>query len=151
MEIFKTDVLKKEFERIKKENLVQVLKCGYCQKTACRSWHKKFLASCKYYRGTFCKTCHSFNIAKNSLLENTNLNAREYITNFMQDFICLSDETLERNFEVVERAPVEKLHTIKSYHKSEKNRSQVINKKLVSCEKMFYTMKRKSRTFYKKF
>ena len=69
----------------------------------------------------------------------------------MQDFICLSDETLERNFEVVERAPVEKLHTIKSYHKSEKNRSQVINKKLVNCEKMFYTIKRKSRTFYKKF
>ena len=137
MEIFKTDVLKKEFERIKKENLVQVLKCGYCQKTACGSWHKKFLASCKYYRGTFCKTCHSFNIAKNSLLENTNLNAREYITNFMQDFICISDETLARNFEAVERVLVEKLHTIKSYHKSEKIRSQVINKKLVSRKKMF--------------
>ena len=68
----------------------------------------------------------------------------------MQDFICISDETLERNFEVVERIPVEKLHTIKSYHKSEKNRSQVINKKSVSCEKISYTMKGKSRTFYKK-
>ena len=133
-----------------KKNLVQVIKCGYCQKTAYGSWHKKFLASCKYYRETFCKTCHSFNIAKNSLLENTNLNARKYITNFMQDFLCISDETLERNFEVVERVPVEKLHTIKSYHKSEKNRSQVINKKLVSCKKNFYMMKRKLRTFYKK-
>ena len=69
----------------------------------------------------------------------------------MQDFICISDETLERNFEAVERVLVEKLHTIKSYHKSEKIRSQVINKKLVSRKKMFYRMKQKSRTFYKKF
>ena len=134
-----------------KKNLVQVIKCGYCQKTACGSWHKKFLASCKYYRETFCKTCHSFNIAKNSLLENTNLNARKYITNFMQHSLCISDETLERNCEVVERVPVEKLHTIKSYHKSEKNRNQVINKKLVTCEKISYTIKGKSRTFYKRF
>ena len=65
MEIFKTDVLKKEFERFKKENLVQVLKWGYCQKTAYGSWYKKFLASYKYCRETFCKTCHNFNIAKN--------------------------------------------------------------------------------------
>ena len=112
MEIFKTDVLKKEFERFKKENLVQILKCGYCQKTTCGSWHKKFLASCKYCRETFCKTCHNFNIAKNSLLKNADLNAREYIANFIQDFLCISDETLERNFEAVERVSVEKLHTI---------------------------------------
>ena len=151
MEIFKTDVLKKKFERFKKENLVQVLKCGYCQKNACGSWHKKFLASCKYCRETFCKTCHNFNIAKNSLLKNADLNAREYIANFIQDFLCISYETLERNFEAVETVSVEKLHTIKSSHKSGQNRSQVINKKLVSCEKISYTMKGKSRTLYKKF
>ena len=138
MEIFKT-----KFERFQKENLVQVLKCGYCQKTACGSWHKKFLASCKYHRETFCKTCHSFNIAKNSLLENADLNVREYITNFLQDFLCILDETLGRNFEAVERVPVEKLHTIKTYHKSEKNRNQVINKKLVNCKKISYSMKEK--------
>ena len=138
MEIFKT-----KFERFQKENLAQVLKCGYCQKTACGSWHKKFLASCKYRRETFCKTCHSFNIAKNSLLENADLNLREYITNFLQDFLCILDETLGRNFEAVERVPVEKLHTIKTYHKSEKNRNQVINKKLVNCKKISYSMKEK--------
>ena len=111
MEMFKTDVLKKEFERFKKENLVQLLKCGYSQKTAFGSWHKKFLASCKYCKETFCKTCQNFNIAKNSLLENTDLNAREYITNFIQDFLCILDENLERNFEAVERVLVKKLHT----------------------------------------
>ena len=120
MESFKIDVLKKEFEKFQKENLAQVLKCGYCQKTARGSWHKRFLASCKYCRKTFCKTCHCFNIAKNSLLENVDLNVREYITNFLHDFLCILHETLERNFEAVERVPVQKLHTIKSHHKSEK-------------------------------
>ena len=43
MEIFKTDILKKEFERFQKENLVKIVKCGYCQKAACKSWHNKFL------------------------------------------------------------------------------------------------------------
>ena len=43
MEIFKSDILKKEFERFQKENLAEISKCGYCQKTACESCHNKFL------------------------------------------------------------------------------------------------------------
>ena len=118
------------------------------QKTACGSWHKKFLASCKYYREKFCKTCHNFNVAKNTLLKNTDLIAKDYIKNFIKDFLCISNETLKQeNFEV----KIEKLPTVKSYRKSEKNRSQVINKKLVNCEKISYTMKGKPRIFYKKF
>ena len=42
MEIFKTDILKREFERFQKEDLIEILQCGYCQKTACQSFHKKF-------------------------------------------------------------------------------------------------------------
>ena len=118
------------------------------QKTACGSWHKKFLASCKYCREKFCKTCHNFNVAKNTLLKNTDLIAKDYIKNFIKDFLCISNETLKQeNFEV----KIEKLPTVKSYRKSEKNRSQVINKKLVNCEKISYTMKGKPRIFYKKF
>ena len=143
MEIFKTDVLKKEFEKFQKENLIQILECG-CQKTACGSWHKKFLGSCKYCREKFCKTCPNVNVAKNTLLENADLIAKDYIENFIKDFLCISNETLKQeNFEVTKRVPIEKLHTVKSYSRSEKNRSQVI--------KIFYTMKGKSRTFYKKF
>ena len=118
------------------------------QKTACGSWHKKFLASCKYRGEIFCKTSHNFNVAKNKLLENADLIARDYIENFIKDFLCISNETLKQeNFEV----KIEKLPTVKSYRKSEKNRSQVINKKLVNCEKISYTMKGKPRIFYKKF
>ena len=118
------------------------------QKTACGSWHKKFLASCKYCGEIFCKTSHNFNVAKNKLLENADLIAKDYIENFIKDFLCISNETLKQeNFEV----KIEKLPTVKSYRKSEKNRSQVINKKFVNCEKISYTMKGKPRIFYKKF
>ena len=37
MEIFKTDILKKQFERFQKDDLIEVMKCGYFQKTACES------------------------------------------------------------------------------------------------------------------
>ena len=39
MEIFKSNILKKKFERFQKEDLLQILKCDYCQNTACESWH----------------------------------------------------------------------------------------------------------------
>ena len=32
MEIFKSEILKKEFQKFQEEDLLQVLKCGYCQK-----------------------------------------------------------------------------------------------------------------------
>ena len=67
MEIFKSNILKKEFERFQKEDLIEVMKCSYCQKTACKSWHKSFNPSCKYCRETFCKKCHSFNVAKKNI------------------------------------------------------------------------------------
>ena len=129
------------------------MKCGYCQKTACESWHKLFNPSCKYCREKRCKKCHSFNVAKKILLENADSIAKNYIENFIRDFLCISDQTLssiENDFNV-ERVPIKETHTIKSYHKSEKNRIQVTNKKLVDCEKISYTFKGKSRTFYKKF
>ena len=61
MEFLKTDILRKEFERFQKEDLIEILKCGYCQKTSCQSFHNKFLAGCKFCRETFCKNCQKFN------------------------------------------------------------------------------------------
>ena len=55
MEIFKTAILKQEFERFQKEDLIEILKCGYCQKTVCESFHTRFLVSCKFCRKNFCK------------------------------------------------------------------------------------------------
>ena len=150
MEIFKTEIQKKEFERFLKENLVEILKCGYCQKTACESWHNKFLVSCKYCREAFCKPCHNFNIAKETLIKGVDTVAKDYIENFIKDFLCISNQTLEKNFQVSEvvRVPVEKTFNVKSYHKSDKNRSQVVYKKFDNCEKLSYTVKGEPRTFY---
>ena len=87
------------------------------------------------------------------MLTNADSTAKDYIENFIQDFLCISNETLETletDFEVAQRVPNEKSHTVKSCHKSEKNKSQVINKKW-NCEKIFDMIKRKSKTFYKNF
>ena len=42
MEIFKTDILKREFERFQKEDLIKILQCGYCQNPACQSFQAKY-------------------------------------------------------------------------------------------------------------
>ena len=82
--------------------------------------------------------CHNFNVAKNTLLENADLITKEYIENFIKDFLCISNETLKQeNFEVTKRVPIEKLHIVKNYSKSEKNRIQVINKILWKTVKKF--------------
>ena len=138
MQIFKTEILKNEFERFQKEILVEILKCGYCQKTACESWHNKFLVNCKFCRHALCKTCHNFNIAKETLIKGVDSVAKDYIENFITDFLCISNQTLETNFQVSEvvRVPVEKTCNVKSYHKSDENRSQVVYKKIDNCEKL---------------
>ena len=96
MENLKTDILKREFERFQKENFVEMLKCGYCQKTACESWHNKFLVSYKYCREAFCKPCHNVNIAKEKLIKRVDPVATYYIENFINDFFCISNQTLEK-------------------------------------------------------
>ena len=95
MEIFKTDILKEEFERFRKENLVEILKCWYCQKSACESWHNKFLVSCKYCREAFCKPFHNFNVAKETLIKGVDTVAKDYTEHFIKDFLCISNQTLE--------------------------------------------------------
>ena len=147
--MFKTDILKKEFEKFQKENFVEILK--YCQKTACQSWHQKFLVICKYCREAFCKACHNFNIAKETLFKVVDSIGKEYIENFIKDFLSISNETLQTNFQVdIVRVPIEKTCNVKSCHKSNKNRSQVVYKKFGNCKNISYAVKGKPHTFYKK-
>ena len=136
--MFKTDRLKKEFEKFQKENLNEILKCGYCQKTACQSWHRKFLVGYKFCREEFCKACHNFNIAKETLLKGLGPIGKDYIEDFIKDFLFISSETLQTNFQASEevRVPIEKTFNVTSHHKSNKNRSQVVYKKFDNCEKL---------------
>ena len=93
-----------------------------------------------------------FNIAKETSTKGVDPVAKDYIENFIRDFLCISNQILEKNFQVrLAQVPVEKAFNVKSYHKSDKNRSQVVYKKFDNCEKISYTIKGKQRTFYKKF
>ena len=72
--------------------------------------------------------------------------------NFIKDFLNISDQTLEANYKVeIERVPIEKNFKVKSYRKSNKNRSQAINKTLNNFKKIDYKLAGKQSTFYKKF
>ena len=63
----------------------------------------------------------------------------------------LSDWTIESNYKIIiKRIPVEKTFQVKSYVKSIKNRTQVINQTFFDCEKIKYAVKEKNRRFYKK-
>ena len=70
-----------------------------------------------------------------------------------KDFLCMSSETLQTNYQVGEIVwvPVEKTINVKMYRKSNKNRSQVGYKKFYNCERLIYTVKGKPHTFYKIF
>ena len=153
MENFKTDILKKEFKRFQKENFIKILKRRHCQRVACKSWHNNFLVSCKCCRKAFCEHCHNFNTIKKTLIEGVDSVGKDYIKIFIIDFLCISNQTLKTNFQVsqVVRVPVKKKFNVKSYHKSDKNRSQVVYNKSDNCEKLSDTVKGKSQTFYKKF
>ena len=95
MELLKTDLLKKEFERFQNKILVNVLECGLCQKTSCE-WDKKFFIGCDRCRKVRCQPCISFNIAKDNLLKNLDNEGREYIENFIKDFLNLSNVNLTK-------------------------------------------------------
>ena len=61
-------------------------------------------------------------------------------------------ESLQRHYEVTEtvRIPKEKVYNVKSYHNSNKNRSQVVYKKFDQFEKLNYSFKGQKRSFYQK-
>ena len=118
---------------------------------ACQSFHLTFLVSCKFCRENFWKKFHKFDTTKEILLKEVDEIGRDYKENFIKDFLNISDQTLEANYKVeIERVLIEKNFKVKSYTKSNKNRSQVINKTLNNCEKIDHKLAGKQRRFCKK-
>ena len=109
MGIFKSNELKKEFKRFEEQDLMKILECGYCQKTVCQSFHAKFLVMRKFSRETFCKNCHKIDVAKDVLLEKADEIGKDYIENFIRDFLNTSTKTIKLSYKVqIESVPVEK-------------------------------------------
>ena len=56
--------------------------------------------SCNFCRENVCKNCHKFDTTKEILLKEINEIGKDYIENFIKDFLNISDQTLEANYKV---------------------------------------------------
>ena len=150
MELFKTDVLKKEYKNFTNSLLLEVMKFNYCNSL---SWHKKFKIECNQCRQSRCRGCYAFNTSRNYLLDNLDDEGKEYLNNLIVDFLNISDESLNRYFKYIKPTIIDRTKTfnVKSFRKSEKNRSQVVYQTLENCEQIVnYRVGDKKRKFYKK-
>ena len=152
MEIFKTELRKKEYDRFQNEVLINVLECGLCQSFSCGKSHRKLFIGCDRCRKAWCQPCKIINITKQTLLKNLNHEGRKYLENFIKNFLNLSNKTLQESFALTKvTLPRPQTYNVKSYHKSEEFRSQVACRNLDKCKKIEYTVKERKRSYYKKF
>ena len=79
-----------------------------CQKVTYQDWHQKFLVSCKYCRESYCKACKAYNTAREVLFKSLDDTAKEYVQNFIQDFLNLSPASLQEHYQVTETVRVPK-------------------------------------------
>ena len=86
------------------------------------------------------------------MFKNLDKQRKGYLKNFIKDFLNLSNETLKESSAVTKvTLPRPQNCNVKSYHKSEKCRSQVVYKNLDKCKKIEYTVKGQKRSYDKKF
>ena len=82
---------------------------------------------------------------KKTLIEGTNSVGKDQIENFIKYFLCISHQTLEKLLSEVVRVSIDKTFDVKNQHKSNKDRSQVVNKEFSDFEKLLYKMTGKTR------
>ena len=91
MEVFTCGVLKKESKEFLNKTLPEILPCNYCNIECCK-YHSCFLAGCKQCRKDKCNKCKIFNIHMSFLVKNANNVGKNYIFNFVLDFLNVSEE-----------------------------------------------------------
>ena len=151
MQLFKTDVLKKEYKSFTNSLLLEVMKSNYGNILSCQ-WHKKIKLECSQCRQSHYRDCYAFNTSRNYLLENLDDMGKEYLNNYIVDFLNVSDELLNRYFKDIKPTIIDrsKTYNVQSFRKSEKNSSQVVYQTLENCEKICYQVGNKKRKYYKK-
>ena len=95
---------------------------------------------------------YNFLISSKILIKTWDSDGKEYVQNFVVDFLQISDETLNNLFKIEiklsESRTKPKPFDLKVYHKSNKSRSQVVMKTLNYCNQVQYISKRRKHTFY---
>ena len=107
------------------------MECSCCDVKSCKG-HKKYLITCNQCRLARCKNCHKFNESRKLLYNAADEIGKDYLNNFIVDFLNISEQSLERYFNKDETKNIDRTKTIwvKSYEKSNKNKSQIIKNRL---------------------
>ena len=129
--------MKKEYEIFKNDLLIKVMECSYCDVKSCKG-HKKYLITCNQCRLAGCKNCHKFNESRKILYNAADEIGKDYLNNFIVDFLNISKQSLERYFNKDEIKKIDRTKTVwvKLYEKSNKNKSQVIKNRLKDIKKL---------------
>ena len=116
---------------------------------------RKFELDCRRCREACCIPCKKFKSTVETLMNNIDEDGKVYLENFIMDFLNISNEGLNKFFKIEKESnqaiATPKTFNVKSYHKSDKNRTQVVYKEFNECEKIDFNSKSQKRTFYKKF
>ena len=99
LEIFKSDILKKEFDEFVKKTLPEILACNYCN-VGFREMHGRFIATSRKCRTDRCGPCRVFNIQIDALIRTSREHGKKYIFNFVLDFLNVSNETLNHFYNI---------------------------------------------------
>lgn len=116
-----------------------VANCGPCSQFSCEA-HRKFKITCNQCREQRYSNCCSFKCSIEIILtQNGDKDAKDYLSNFVNDFLNLSELTasffsIEISKKTVEKK--EQINYVKCYRKSEKNRLQVIDQVLQNTDKL---------------
>ena len=94
MELFKTDILKKEYKIFVEQTILKITDCNYCNQTCC-AMHYCFDVCCKKCRIAKCYNCQVFNQQLDALMKAASNETREYIYTFVRDFFAISSQSLK--------------------------------------------------------
>ena len=96
-----------------------------------------------------------FKSAAQILIKSLDDDGKNYFENFVTNFLGISDISIKKCFDVEKNSYENKerknTFDVNVYHKSKKNRSQIVMKTLEDCNKMQYISKKRKCSIYKKF
>ena len=143
LEIFKSDILKKEFDELVKKTLPEILACnyyniGFCEMQGC------FIATCRKCRTDRCGPCRVFNIQMDSLMRASREYEKKYIFNFVLDFLNISSEILKHFYNI----EIKKKINLSAWKMHEEHGRKNYTGTLSSTIKYQYQMKKRKRFVY---